>query len=114
MGFIYLINIKGSDLYKVGTTKRSVEKRMKSLQTGSPFAITYVDSFESELYKKIETIMHRSWKYKKYLLDDFTSLPGEWFKLSGDDVSEFKHRCQNIHESILYIKKNSTMDVTKI
>lgn len=113
MGFVYLINIEKTDLYKIGITRKTVEERMKSLQTGNPLKLVLVDSYKSDKHQKIETIIHRRLKHKKYISEDFENLKGEWFQLTFQETLEFKKICIQIEESIVYISKNSTLDVTK-
>lgn len=111
MGIVYLINIKNTDLYKIGITKKTVEERIKSLQTGNPINIIIKETYESDMYQKIETIIHRRWKHKKYISEDFDYLKGEWFRLTSDDIQQFKYQCENIENSINYLKENSTLDI---
>jgi hypothetical protein len=54
-GFVYLLfqtDQVGEELYKVGTTKNSIEKRLKSLQTGNPNKIQILSHYRSAVYKK--------------------------------------------------------------
>jgi hypothetical protein len=113
MGFVYLINIERTDLYKIGITRKTVEERMKSLQTGNPLTLTLVEKYESKIYQKIETIIHRMLKHKKYIPEDFDTLKGEWFQLTLFEALEFTKMCNQIEESINYLKEHSTLDVTK-
>ncbi|MFA5068080.1 MAG: GIY-YIG nuclease family protein [Candidatus Izemoplasmatales bacterium] len=103
-----MINIENTDFYKIGITKKKVEKRIKQLQTGSPFKINFIESFESELYKTIETVMHRRFQNKKYIEHDFTYLDGEWFLFSKEDICEFRKECEKIEDSIKCIQENSS------
>jgi hypothetical protein len=113
MGFIYLINSGTTDKYKIGVSKNP-PNRKKELQTGNPQDLILVDYYESENYQKIETILHRNLKHKKYIEDDFRNLKGEWFILTNEDVLNFKQKCKKIEDSIEYLKENSTFDITKI
>jgi hypothetical protein len=113
MGFVYLINIERTDLYKIGITRKTVEERIKSLQTGNPLKLTLVEKYESKIYQKIESVIHRMLKHKKYISEDFDTLKGEWFKLTFDEVLGFKKMCNQIEESINYLKEHSTLNATK-
>jgi len=113
MGFVYLINIDKTDLYKIGITRKTVEERMRSLQTGNPLKLVLIEKYESKIYQKIETIMHRMLKHKKYIPEDFDSLKGEWFQLTFDEVLKFKEMCKQIEKSVVYLDRHSTLDVTK-
>ena len=48
MGIVYLINIERTDLYKIGTTKKPIKDRIKSLQTGNPINLVLIEHFESQ------------------------------------------------------------------
>lgn len=113
MGFVYLINIDKTNLYKIGITRKTVEERMKSLQTGNPLKLVLIEKYKSKIYQKIETIIHRRLKHKKYIPEDFNYLKGEWFQLTFEEALEFKKMCEQIEESVSYLKKHSTLDVTK-
>ena len=56
MSNVYLISsyINGEILYKIGMTKRSVEKRLKELKTGNAADLAIVNIFESKWASKIE------------------------------------------------------------
>ena len=114
MGFVYLINVERSDLYKIGITKKSIEERMRALQTGSAKKLVIVDSYKSHDYRSIETVMHRILKHKKYIAEDFDTLKGEWFMLTFEEVSSFKNQCETIEKSLKFIKDNSTLDIDKV
>jgi hypothetical protein len=110
MKYIYLLQLEGTDLYKIGFTKNSPSKRVKSLQTGSPHKIILADQYETEMASKIESILHRSMKSKKYIAEDGFTLLGEWFKLDMSDIKEFKNRCKRIEENLRVIKEISTLN----
>lgn len=104
MGYVYLININGTDLYKIGITKNEVSKRVKSLQTGNPLSLVITDFFKSSYYQKIETLLHRMLKHKKYIPEDFENLKGEWFCFDFEDVKNFKKMCIKFENQILNSK----------
>ena len=64
---IYLVcaEIGQERLYKIGYTRRPIEKRIKELKTGNAADFYIVDSFQSKWGTKIESILHRSLKAKK-------------------------------------------------
>lgn len=113
MGLVYLINSGATDRYKIGISK-SPPNRIRGLQTGNPQNLSLVDYYESDIYQKIETVLHRTMKHKKYIPEDFENLKGEWFKLTFQEVLNFKKECKRIEDSIIYLTENSTLDVTKI
>ena len=58
MKCVYLINIQDTNIYKIGFTKQSPEKRVKDLQTGNPYKMVLVDSYKSQIAPGIETVIH--------------------------------------------------------
>ena len=92
MGVVYLLCEYGSnpEKYKIGVTKGSPIKRIKSLQTGCSNEIILINSFESKFYLKIESFLHR--KYHQYSTDGGT----EWFELPSEIVNNFKKECESI------------------
>ena len=113
MGFVYLINSGTTDRYKIGVSKKP-PVRKKELQTGNPMKLSLVDYYESDIYKKIEIILHRTLCHKKFIEEDFEMLGGEWFIFNNDDVIGFKEKCKKIEKSIKHLEKYSTFDVTKM
>ena len=65
MKCVYLINIQDTDIYKIGFTKQSPEKRIKDLQTGNPYKMVLVDSYKSQIAPSIESVIHNYFKHKK-------------------------------------------------
>lgn len=87
---------------------------MKSLQTGNPIKLLLIDFYETDMCQKIETILHRNLKHKKYISEDFENLTGEWFQLTFEDMKYFREKCQKIEDNVNYLKNNSSLDITKI
>ena len=106
MGFIYLLNMEKTSLYKIGITSKSVEKRAKKLQTGNPLKIKIENTYESDFYRQIESTMHKMLKHKKYVEEDFDYIKGEWFILDNDDVRGFVEKCRKIEENLKFLDKN--------
>tara|TARA_R110000782_G_scaffold214021_1_gene301940 strand:- start:188 stop:499 length:312 start_codon:yes stop_codon:yes gene_type:complete len=92
MGNIYLVNMIDTDLYKIGYTKRDIDKRVDELQTGNPNKIEPVRLFETKHYVTLETYMHNRHASKRR--------EGEWFALTDDDVVNFINDCQRGHDTI--------------
>tara|TARA_B100000963_G_C22631433_1_gene675124 strand:+ start:1426 stop:1758 length:333 start_codon:yes stop_codon:yes gene_type:complete len=103
-GFIYLITDWSSKptRYKVGITKGSVENRLKSLQTGSSGELVLLQTYHSDNYRKIETILHRG--YKAYATDGGK----EWFELPDERVLDFKKECKTIDNNLKILKENNS------
>jgi hypothetical protein len=101
-GNVYLLMSTDSDgeieLFKIGITKSSIDKRIKSLSTGNPNKIILINSYFSENYKEIEKRLHAMFSLHK------TDSKNEWFKLKDDDVINFTNHCKKIDETIEYVK----------
>jgi hypothetical protein len=109
MGFVYLINIEKTSFYKIGITRNKPEKRLKQLQTGNCEKLVLTDQYQSDVFIKIETILHRNFKHKKFKPDDFENLKGEWFEFDIDFVKNFRYICKKIEKNYLFIKENSSL-----
>jgi len=74
-GFIYIIQSGDDDLYKVGLTQDSPEKRKKELdKTGTPKKLKLIESYEVENIYQIEKEIHNN-------LKEFNTQK-EWFAVS--------------------------------
>jgi hypothetical protein len=107
MGIVYLLMSTDSnglkELFKIGVTKTSVEKRIKSLTTGNPNKIILINSYNSKNYKEIE-----KWLHSRYTLSK-TQSQNEWFYLTNEQVFDFTKTCKNIDDTINLIKSTSTL-----
>jgi hypothetical protein len=108
MKYVYLVNIEGTSVYKIGFTKQSPERRLKNLQTGNPYKMVLVDSYKSNIAPNIESVMHSYFKHKKNNPEEGLKLLGEWFMLDKSDIEAFKDTCQMI-EGNLKALGDSTM-----
>lgn len=108
MKCVYLINIQDTNIYKIGFTKQSPEKRVKDLQTGNPYKMVLVDSYKSQIAPSIESVIHNYFKHKKNNPDEGLSLLGEWFLLEKKDIESFQSTCQKIEGNIKAISENTT------
>jgi hypothetical protein len=106
---IYLINLENTDLYKIGVTKTTPEKRMKQLQTGCPRRLVLIDFFGTDRPFQIEAALHRFLRHYKFISEDFDYLQGEWFMFREIN---FRERCLSIEKNIEFLENNSTF-VTK-
>ena len=97
---VYLIcaEFENQQLYKIGFTKRDINKRIKELKTGNPAEFYIVDSFSSKWGTKIESLLHKKYRSKK--------INREWFKLDEKDISEFKGQCELIHKNLNLVSQN--------
>jgi DNA-binding XRE family transcriptional regulator len=76
-GYIYAIGASGTALVKIGSTQR-VEKRLKTLQTGQPFALQTLAAVQVETdVRRIERQVHA------FLVTEHRR--GEWFEVPIDE-----------------------------
>lgn len=99
---VYLISseINGQKLYKIGITRRDVEKRLKELKTGNAAEMSLVECFSSKWGSKIEAHLHRLHSAKR--------VSGEWFELTQEDVDGFIDKCGQVHEGLNVIEAENT------
>lgn len=107
MGYVYLLMSTDSDglneLFKIGITKTSIEKRIKQLSTGNPNKIVLINSYFSNNYKEVE-----KWLHSRYSLNK-TNSDNEWFYLTDEQVSNFIDVCEKIDDTIKLIQRTSTL-----
>lgn len=97
-GFVYLIYDEDRDLYKIGVTTNTIDKRLKKLQTGNASELSIRDFHESDYIFRMETLLHNHFKNKRIL--------NEWFSLSYDDVKNFKSLCNGFEDTIKALSIN--------
>ena len=76
IGYIYIINIKGTNFYKIGRSMNGGASRLKSMQTGMPYDLILIKNIKCENQCDVERGLHK--QFKKYLVR------GEWFELDID------------------------------
>ena len=103
MRYIYLFNVEGTDIYKIGISKNP-SKRKSQVQTGCPYKIIEVDRFESEHFLDIETRLHAKYKLNK-VDEDGRELQGEFFRLSKKRTGFIYRGLQEVREYIYYLRK---------
>ena len=104
MGYVYLllqVESNGTETFKIGVTKKDINTRISSLQTGNPNKISLLKFYESDNYKKIERLLH-----KKYF-SNRTETNNEWFILTNEDVISFIDDCKKQDEMIIFMKTNN-------
>ena len=98
-GYVYLLCENGdNELYKIGVTKGSIEKRIKKLQTGNGNKLYCVSSFLSNRPYKLEQMLHSYFKNERE--------EGEWFLLSKEQVNSFIPLCEQYQAIIDALKDN--------
>lgn len=99
MGTVYLLGDRDKmDTYKIGSTRGSVEKRMKSLQTGNSGEIYEICHFNTNHPFIMEGFLHRKYNAKKLI--------NEWFLLDKEEVDNFIETCEKIDKQIESLKDN--------
>ena len=104
MGFVYLllaVDINGLETYKIGVTKRNINKRISELQTGNPYKISLLHSYESQNYLKVE-----KWLHRKYFIK--TDAKNEWRTLTNEEIFSFIDNCIKADETINFLLENNT------
>jgi hypothetical protein len=96
MSILYVLHCDGK--YKIGITTSTVTKRVRSLQTGSPYKITRYWSKRCSNYQEMERYFHRKFAKKR--------LCGEWFALDDKDL-EFIKSCKRYS---LFTSKKKKID----
>lgn len=82
MPYVYLL--KCNEFYKIGIAT-DVQTRLASLQTGNPFRIDVVVSYEFPTANAVEAALHQKFKAKQKNL--------EWFGLTENDIAELRQVC---------------------
>lgn len=99
MAFVYLLCDSGQDnMFKIGVTKSTIEKRIKQLQTGNGSEIFVADYYETDYPFYIERMLHQKFCSGRK--------KGEWFELDFERVSSFKEECKKLEELIEVMKDN--------
>lgn len=100
---IYLLKIDTPDkrLYKIGSTRNEISKRIQSLQTGCPFEIKLVNYHESQFGQLIERSLQNRFDYKRTF--------GEWFELDLTDEFNFIEMCNKLETLNESLEKNNTI-----
>lgn len=98
-GFVYIFSdTLNEGVFKIGVTKGSLEKRIKKLQTGNPGEIFVCNSYQTDIPFFIEKHLHFRYDYKRE--------HGEWFRLTDEEVLNFKKTCKEIEEMRESMKDN--------
>jgi len=74
----YVIRSGNSAYYKIGKTSRTVESRLRELQTGNPHPLKTIKILRGDL----EGYYHNKFRHKR--------VGGEWFKLTSRDLRSIK------------------------
>lgn len=92
MGYVYFIQSGKQDKFKVGKTARTIQQRLKELQTGNPETLTIFFAIETKEADKVESWFHCKLKLHKIR----TAQNEEWFEIDSDtlqdSITEFLER----------------------
>lgn len=98
-GFVYILSETGmDDIYKIGVTKGTIERRIKKLQTGNPNEIFLVRKYHTEHPFFLEKCLHQKYHNKKVM--------NEWFRLDDEDIMQFYLVCEGFENMIDALKDN--------
>lgn len=91
MAYVYLLaDFNEDNVYKIGVTRGSIERRIKKLQTGNANEIIITRYYETEIPFFIEKWLHLKFSKEK--------IRNEWFMLSDEQVFDFTNMCKEIEE----------------
>jgi hypothetical protein len=119
MKYVYLFNLEGTNIYKIGYSKHP-EKRISEVQVGCPFKVVEVARFESKyptqvesnLHRKVESNLHRKFGLQKED-EEGRELQGEFFSLSLEDRKMFKEHCQKYEDMNILMEDNTYLQDKK-
>jgi hypothetical protein len=106
---IYLIeciNEYDEPLYKIGHTKNNPLKRLQQLQTGNAHKLKMVGEYSTRYGTKLEKTLHRHFSH--------LNINNEWFKLTFDEVVDFKKTCENIERGFKILEETNNYFFDKI
>ena len=79
-GIVYLVGSKKHKLYKIGSTTRTLEKRLSEFAPKLPFEIEVFATLKSEDAPREESLLHEIYQSRKFRDD--------WFVLSENEVKD--------------------------
>lgn len=88
----YLYIIKCNQFYKIGITN-NVKKRLKDLQSGNPYILELIGSFEVKNPRLAESVFHNLLSRKNVV--------NEWFELNTEELSLLIETCDLFRNSNL-------------
>ena len=98
-GYIYLIGeMDNRDIYKIGVTKKDINKRIKELQTSSSNELYIRSYFKTSFPYKLEKMLHRHFMNNNKI--------NEWFTLNESEASNFINTCKKYEELIESLNDN--------
>ena len=101
-GYIYFIHAKGHDLYKIGMTAGSPQKRLEGLSVGCPHELELTGIIETINPRYSEKIIHSK-------LEAFRTR-GEWFEVKQEMIMGIIEESGGILDIALENKEFATID----
>lgn len=106
-GSVYVLRSGSSNLFKIGRTKGSVDKRIKQLNTGNPHSLVVFDVIETEEASHCETYLHQRLRTVKH----FGSGGTEFFEITPDELISILQDARTFLNE--YISARRTADTYK-
>lgn len=97
-GYVYLICDPETELYKIGVTRGSIEKRLRKLQTGNGTALHVAAYHPTEYPYRVEKMLHNRYAGRRAM--------NEWFDLEDEEVFSFLDACKEIEGIISALSDN--------
>lgn len=111
MKFVYLFNVEGTSVYKIGNSKHP-EKRVSEVQVSCPFKVVEIARFKSQYPTQVESYLHRKFGLQK-VDEDGRELQGEFFSLSFEDRKMFLEHCKKAEDVFILLENNSYVNEKK-
>ncbi len=92
MATLYVLQAKGTDMYKIGVTRVDVDYRVSQLKVASPFPLDVVCAHTVKEVFELEKFFHRYFHPKH--------LRGEWFRLNEEDLDFIQKHSNDPSRSI--------------
>jgi hypothetical protein len=101
---VYLIQMEGTNVYKIGATKQRVDERLRQLQTGNGKKLIKISEYPTQYGYKLETALHAQYRLER--IDENS----EWFTLTVEQVKQFPAVCAKLEEIFHILKDNYFFD----
>lgn len=95
---IYIIQQEGTDLYKIGFTRKKVSERIQQLQTGSANKLLEVFELETKFAPTIEKAVQR--------FRTINRMNGEWFTFDYDELRKVQEDIKSTHRNLQFLEDN--------
>lgn len=106
MSHVYLI--ASASAVKIGISA-SPDKRLKQLQTGSPYKLSFhllIECHDEAAAQRLESILHKH--FEPYRMS------GEWFRLDAHAVTGYIQQCLSIASAVSGVTHYQTVIETKV